>query len=207
MTQPYQRNSSPFQHKRFTYPIKEINSRHNHCEIIQNFEFIMIAIIVIVATLSCYINSIYAHIVDSNKTQVWKNHQDNLKIEFGYLPEKPVIDTFTSLAFSVTNLQTGEHDGEGVAQVTVTNGQRLFKFENVSVQNGDFTVDYLFPDDGTHQVLLRLDRNDTIDLASFNVFVPHQSPPDLLSNNDNVIIGVGLISAVGIITILIIRKK
>ncbi|HEX7818901.1 MAG TPA: hypothetical protein VF419_05945, partial [Nitrososphaeraceae archaeon] len=102
---------------------------------------------------------------------------------------------------------TGEHDGEGVAQVTVTNGQRLFKFENVSVQNGDFTVDYLFPDDGTHQVLLRLDRNDTIDLASFNVFVPHQSPPDLLSNNDNVIIGVGLISAVGIITILIIRKK
>jgi hypothetical protein len=68
-------------------------------------------------------------------------------------------------------------------------------------------VDYLFPDDGTHQVLLRLDRNDTIDLASFNVFVPHQSPPDLLSNNENVIIGLGLISAVGIITILIIRKK
>ena len=173
----------------------------------QNFEFIMIAILFIVATLSCYINFSYGHIVDSNNTQVWKNSQDNLKIEFGYLPEKPVIDTFTSLAFSVTNLQTGEHAGDGVAQVTVTNGQRLFKFENVSVQNGDFTVDYLFPDDGTHQVLLRLDRNDTIDLASFNVFVPHQSPPDLLSNKDNVIVGIGLISAVGIITVLIIRKK
>ena len=173
----------------------------------QNFEFIMIAILVIVATLSCHINFSYAHTVNSNNTQIWKNSQDNLKIEFGYLPEKPVIDTFTSLVFSVTNLQTGEHDGEGVAQVTVTNGQRLFKFENVSVQNGDFTVDYLFPDDGTHQVLLRLDRNDTIDLASFNVFVPHQSPPDLLSNKENVIIGIGLISAVGIITILIIRKK
>lgn len=172
-----------------------------------NFEFIMIAILVIVAALSCYINFSYSHIVDSNNTQVWKNSQDNLKIEFGYLPEKPVIDTFTSLAFSVTNLQTGEHTGDGVAQVTVTNGQRLFKFENVSVQNGDFTVDYLFPDDGTHQVLLRLDRNDTIDLASFNVFVPHQTPPDLLSNKDNVIVGIGLISAVGIITVLIIRKK
>ncbi len=172
-----------------------------------NFEFIMIAILVIVAALSCYINFSYSHIVDSNNTQVWKNSQDKLKIEFGYLPEKPVIDTFTSLVFSVTNLQTGEHTGDGVAQVTVTNGQRLFKFENVSVQNGDFTVDYLFPDDGTHQVLLRLDRNDTIDLASFNVFVPHQSPPDLLSNKDNVIVGIGLISAVGIITVLIIRKK
>lgn len=173
----------------------------------ENFEFIMIAVLVIVATMSCYINFNYAHIVDSNNTQVWKNSQDNLKIEFGYLPEKPVIDTFTSLTFSVTNLQTGEHTGDAVAQVTVTNGQRLFKFENVSVQNGDFSVDYFFPDDGTHQVLLRLDRNDTIDLASFNVFVPHQSPPDLLSNKDNVIIGVGLISVVGIITILIIRKK
>jgi hypothetical protein len=130
-----------------------------------------------------------------------------LKIEFGYLPEKPIIDTFTTLVFSVTNLQSGEHDGDGVAHVTVTNGQRLFKFENVSVQNGDFSADYLFPDDGTHQVLLRLDRNDTINLASFKVFVPHLSPPDLLSNNDNVFIGIGLISVVGIITILIIRKK
>ena len=173
----------------------------------QKFELIMIAILVIVATLFGCIDSSNAHIVGSNNTQVWKNTKDNLKIEFGYLPEKPIIDTFTSLAFSVTNLQTGEHAGDGVAQVTVTNGQRLFKFENVSVQNGDFTVDYLFPDDGTHQVLLRLDRNDTIDLASFNVFVPHQSPPDLLSNNENVIIGLGLISAVGIITILVIRKK
>ena len=173
----------------------------------QNFEFILIAIFVIVTTLSGYINSSYAHLVDSNNTQVWKNLQDNLKIEFGYLPEKPVIDTFTSLAFSVTNLQTGEHTGDGVAQVTVTNGQRLFKFQNVSVQNGDFFVDYLFPDDGTLQVLLRLDRIDTINLASFKVFVPHQSPPDLLSNNHNVIIGLGLISVVGIITVLIIRKK
>jgi hypothetical protein len=75
------------------------------------------------------------------------------------------------------------------------------------VQNRDFSVDYLFPDDGTHQVLLRLDRNDTINLASFKVFIPHQSPSDLLSNNHNIIIGVGLISVVGIITIVIIRKK
>lgn len=41
--------------------------------------------------------------MDSDNTQIWKKPQENLKIEFGYLPEKPVIDTFTSLAFSVTN--------------------------------------------------------------------------------------------------------
>jgi len=173
----------------------------------QNFEFILISILVIVATLTDYFNSSYAHIVDSNNTQIWEKPQENLKIEFGYLPEKPVIDTFTGLAFSVTNLQTGEHAGDGVAQVTVTNGQRLFKFQNVSVQNGDFTVDYLFPDDGTHQVLLRLDRNDSINLASFQVFVPHQSPPSLLDYQANLIIGIGILAAAGTITILILKKS
>ena len=109
------------------------------------------------------------------------------------MPEKPIIDTFTNLGFSVTNLRTGDHSAEGIAQVTVTNGQRLFKFNNVSVQNGDFSVDYLFPDDGTHQVLLRLDKSDSINLASFQVFVPHQTPPDLISQNYHCTIVIGAV--------------
>ena len=93
------------------------------------------------------------------------------------------------------------------AQVTVTNCQRLFKFQNISAQNGDFSVDYIFPDDGTHQVLLRLDKNDSINVASFNVFVPHQSPPSLLDNQGNLIIGIGILAAVGAITIIILKKR
>ena len=81
------------------------------------------------------------------------------------------------------------------------------KFQNVSVQNGDFHVDYLFPDDGTHQVLLRLDRNDSINLASFQVFVPHQSPPSLLDYQANLIIGIGILAAVATITVLILKKR
>lgn len=66
-------------------------------------------------------------------------------------------------------------------RVVVTNGQRLFKFENISIPDGHFSVKYLFPDDdGTHQVLLRLDGDAGPQLASFNIFVPHQSPPSLL---------------------------
>jgi len=152
-------------------------------------------------------NSSNAHLIGSYDIQVRNYTEDNLRIEFGYSPEKPIIDTFTNLAFSVTNLRTGNHFAEGIAHITVTNGQRLFKFQNVTIQNGDFSVDYLFPDDGTHQVLLRLDRNDSINLASFQVFVPHQTSPDLLSNNHNLIISLGLISAVGVITIIIIRRK
>ena len=157
--------------------------------------------------VSFLINSSNAHLTSSFDIQIWNDTEDNITIEFGYSPEKPIIDTFTNLAFSVTNLRTGDHLAEGTAQITVTNGPRLFRFQNVTLQNGDFSVDYLFPDDGTHQVLLRLDRNDSINLASFQVFVPHQTPPDLLSNAHNLIIGLGLISAVGVITIIIIRRK
>ena len=166
---------------------------------------VLITIFFSVTLLSISVNLSNAHIFNSNNTQVWNNTEDNIRIEFGYLPEKPIIDTFTNLAFSVTNLRTGDHSAEGMAQVTVTNGQRLFKFNNVSIQNGDFSVDYLFPDDGTHQVLLRLDKNDSINLASFQVFVPHQTPPDL-NNTQNVIIALALFGAVGLITIFIVRR-
>ena len=167
---------------------------------------LLTAIFFFVTVLSISVNSSNAHTFNSNNTQIWNNTEDNIRIEFGYLPEKPIIDTFTNLAFSVTNLRTGDHNAEGIAQVTVTNGQRLFKFNNVSVQNGDFSVEYLFPDDGTHQVLLRLDKSDSINLASFQVFVPHQTPPDLMSNTQNVIIALALFGAVGVITIFIIRR-
>ena len=167
---------------------------------------LLTAIFFFVTVLSISVNSSNAHIFNSNNTQIWNNTEDNIRIEFGYLPEKPIIDTFTNLGFSVTNLRTGDHSAEGVAHISVTNGQRLFKFNNVSVQNGDFSVDYLFPDDGTHQVLLRLDKSDSINLASFQVFVPHQTPPDLMSNTQNVIIALALFGAVGLITIFIIRR-
>lgn len=173
----------------------------------QYSKIITIFILVFITVLSCSFHSSYAHVVDSKKIQVWKIPDKNLRIQFGYKPEKPIIDTFTNLQFSVTALQTDEHIKDLVAQVTVTNGQRLFKFQNISAQNGDFSVDYIFPDDGTHQVLLRLDKNDSINVASFNVFVPHQSPPSLLDNQGNLIIGIGILAAVGAITIIILKKR
>ena len=186
---------------------RKTNCRTNIDPILNNFKSILVAIFLLVATLIISSNVSNAHLTSSYDIQVWNKTQDNLRIEFGYSPEKPIIDRFTNLAFSVTNIRTGDHVTEGIAQITVTNGQRLFKFQNVTLQNGDFSVDYLFPDDGTHQVLLRLDRNDSINLASFQVFVPHQTPPDLLSDTHNLIIGLALISLVAVLTIIIIRRK
>ena len=117
-----------------------------------------------------------------NKTQEWISERDDVKILFTYQPERPIIDTFTKLEFSVINLTSNENLEDFDARVVVTNGQRLFKFENITVPDGDFSVEYIFPDDGTHQVLTRIDKESAVRLlASFNVFVPHQAPPSILN--------------------------
>jgi hypothetical protein len=62
----------------------------------------------------------------------------------------------------------------------VTNGQRSFKFTNIAIPNGNFSVKYLFPDTGTYQVIGRIDDLDenknyrSSTLSSFQVFVPLQ---------------------------------
>jgi hypothetical protein len=105
-----------------------------------------------------------------------------VKILFTYQPERPIIDTFTKLQFSVINLTDNENLKDFDSRVVVTNGQRLFKFENITVPNGNFSVEYIFPDDGTHQVITRIDKDPAVQvLASFNVFVPHQTPPSVLN--------------------------
>lgn len=121
-----------------------------------------------------------AHFVAKN-TQQWESKESNVLIQFAYEPERPIIDTFTELKFNIQNLSTGQHLENLTGRVVVTNGQRLFKFENISIPAGHFSVKYIFPDDGTHQVLLRLDRGNDFKIpASFDVFVPHQSPPSIL---------------------------
>ncbi|MGH9912154.1 MAG: hypothetical protein ACRD5E_01400 [Nitrososphaeraceae archaeon] len=117
-----------------------------------------------------------------NETQEWVSQKDAVKILFTYHPERPIIDTFTKLEFSVINMTNNENLKDFDARVVVTNGQRLFKFENIIVRDGDFSVEYIFPDDGTHQVITRIDKGADVQvLASFNVFVPHQAPPSLLN--------------------------
>ena len=117
-----------------------------------------------------------------NETQEWINEKDNVKILFTYQPERPIIDTFAKLEFSVINLTNNENLKNFDARVVVTKDQRLFKFENITVPDGNFSVEYIFPEDGTHQVLTRIDKGTSVrGLASFNVFVPHQAPPSLLN--------------------------
>jgi hypothetical protein len=115
----------------------------------------------------------------SNTTtqQTWIDKLNNLKIQFGYIPAKPIIDAPTQLKFSVQNLQTGEQLKNLSARAVVlsnTGGQqRSFKFTNITAApDGTYSVKYLFPDSGLYQVITKIGSNDFTSLASFNVSVP-----------------------------------
>lgn len=162
-------------------------------------------------TTSIFPNFAYAHIT-GDRTQQWTNPQDNVKIQFIYEPEKPLIGSPTELKFSVQNLQTGQHLKDLFAKVTIINGQRVFKFNNLTVSDGDFSVNSTFPNEGTYQVILRINSRDyAIALASFRVFVPFQ-PLGTINLNYTIPLLLpaalaGIIGVIAIATFLIIMKR
>lgn len=173
---------------------------------IQNLNLIFVGTLLLTTAFTVFLKSTYGHVY-LDEVQFWEDPQDNLEIEFGYIPEEPVVDRFTNLSFSITEWETGEHIKDSVAMVTITMGERLFKFQNITVPHGDFSVHYLFPEHGTHQVLLRLDRNDSIHVASFQVYVPHQSQVEVLSDVHNLIISLGILIAITGTTIVFLKRR
>ena len=152
----------------------------------------------------------------SNATQqIWIDKLNNLKIQFGYSPKEPVIDKPTELGFTVQNLQTGEQIKNLSARVVVVNnagGQlRTFKFANITAPNGIFSVNYLFPDSGSYNIITKVDAKDFTSLASFNVSVPFAPLGTVNVGNlyPLVIPAItGIIAAtVGVYLILKIKKK
>jgi hypothetical protein len=148
----------------------------------------------------------------ASKTQTWMDKQNNIKIQFASQPENPIVDKPTELKFSVQNLKTGDYLKNLLARVVVTNGQRSFKFTNITIPNGNFSVKYLFPDTGTYQVIGRIDDLDenknyrSSTLSSFQVFVPLQ----ISGGNIHIIAIIAtliIIATVFVIAIFIRRKR
>jgi|SoiMethySBSTD1v2_1073268.scaffolds.fasta_scaffold136645_3 hypothetical protein len=185
-------------------------------------------------TLFLYLNnynSVYSHISNNNNQftiQEIIDQHDNIKVQFGYEPEKIKINTLTDLKFSVLNLKTDEHIKNFLARVVVTEGSELFGFDNITVSDGDFSVKHSFANYGNHQVIVRIDTDSSIIPASFNVVIPSSqsstslSSPFLVDSDksklDNekssqnfvtyLIIGIGILISVGMITIFLkILKK
>ena len=124
----------------------------------------------IMITIIVFSNVAYAHIYN-NVTQVWKDRLNNVKIQFSNLPEKPTIEDLIQLQFSVQNLQTGDHLKNFIAKVIVINDP-IYRFDNIIVADGDFSIRCPYLDSGMHQVIVKVDSKDySVALISFNVFV------------------------------------
>ncbi|HEX6646201.1 MAG TPA: hypothetical protein VF047_03400 [Nitrososphaeraceae archaeon] len=186
-------------------------------------------------TILLYLNnyySVYSHIPNNNNNnniamQEIIDQHDKIKIQFAYEPEKMNINTLTNLKFSILNLTTNEHIKNFLARIVVTEGLEVFKFDGIMVSNGDFSVNHSFVNYGAHQVIVRVNTNSSITLASFDVIIPSyqsslSSPiltDSIKSNVDSdkstqnfityLIIGVGVAISVGMTIILmsILKKK
>jgi hypothetical protein len=184
------------------------------CILIVSLLFIMMAIITIGVNL-CSPSPAFGQAISGNGTQVWIDREDNVKVQFTYSPQTPIVDTPTQLKFSVQNLQTGANLKNLAARVIiVTNSsgqERSFKFTNISAPDGNFSVKYLFPDSGVYQVISRTYSKDAPTLASFKVTVPLQPLGILNTNNMNPlilpVILVAVIGAIAVASFLIIKRR
>ena len=183
-------------------------------------------------TIFLYLNNyytVYSHIPNNNIVmQEIIDQYDKIKVQFGYDPENININTLIDLKFSVLNLTTEEHIKNFLARVVVTEGQEVFRFDNIKVNDGDFSVKHSFANYGTHQVILRVDTNSSITSTSFDVDIPSsqsaKSSSTTLKDSDKstfdddkssqsfktyLIIGAGLAVSIvmTIILLSILRKK
>ncbi|HET7283806.1 MAG TPA: hypothetical protein VFI70_03905 [Nitrososphaeraceae archaeon] len=177
---------------------------------------LVVATFVIIATVILYSNSpAFGQTNTGNGTQLWVDRENNVKVQFTYLPQTPIIDTPTQLKFNIQNSQTGTPLRNLVARVViVTNSggqERSFKFTNITAPNGSFSVNYLFPDTGVYQVISRIYSKDASILASFKVPVPIQPFGVINTNNINPLILpaglVGIAGAIAVISFLIMIRK
>jgi hypothetical protein len=157
----------------------------------------------------------FGQTISGNGTQLWIDRENNVKVQFTYSPQTPIVDTPTELKFSVQNLQTDANLKNLAARVViVTNSsgqERSFKFTNISAPDGNFSVKYLFPDSGVYQVISRIYSNDAPTLSSFKVTVPFQ-PLGIFNTNDMnpsivPVILVAVIGAIAVASFLIIKRR
>ena len=137
----------------------------------------MLLFLVIMGASSSY--NIAAHaLIYSNATQLWIDKLNNVKIQFSYLPEKSSMDDMIQLEFSIQNLQNGSHLKNLIAKVTVTNNP-IYKFDNMTIADGDLSIRCPFLDPGTHQVIIKIDsKGYSLALASFNIYVSNSTAVD-----------------------------
>jgi hypothetical protein len=169
---------------------------------------ILIILVILVILGNTFPKSkVYAHL-SGPTLQQWVDKETGIKIQFAYKPEKPIADSPTELSISVQNLTTGQSIKNFRASMVIINDfQRAFKFVNIPVVNGDFSLTYSFPDSGHNQILVSINKDSFgLALASFRVSVLAPfPPPDILVKS--IIFGVVMPAAIMTAILVLIKKK
>ena len=146
-------------------------------------------------------------VLSATNNQEWIDKQSNTKVQFTYSPEKPLVSGFTDLKFNIKDSKRGTQLRDVFARVTIIGvlpQKAPLKFYSIKAPNGNFSVEYQFPLEGTYQIFVKVDsKYSALTLASFKVFVPFR-PMGIININHifPILIPAGLAAIVGVIAIL-----
>lgn len=144
---------------------------------------------------------------DTNN-QEWIDKQSNIKVLFTYSPEKPLVGGFTELKFKIEDLESGTRLKDVFARVTIIDGQQQqvpLKIYNMRAPNGQFSIEYQFPLEGTYQIFVKVDsKYSALTLASFKMFIPFQPVGVInISHLFPILIPAGLAAIAGTVAIIL----
>ena len=140
-------------------------------------------------------------------SQVWIDKQSSTKVQFAYSPENPFVSGVTELKFNVEDSKRGTQLTDVFAKVTIIGvlPEKLpLKSYSIRSPNGNFSLEYQFPLEGTYQIFVKVDsKYSALALASFKVFVPFR-PMGIININHiyPILIPAGLVALVGALAII-----
>ncbi|HEY7082735.1 MAG TPA: hypothetical protein VH500_23840 [Nitrososphaeraceae archaeon] len=149
-----------------------------------------------------------AAVIPATNNQEWIDKQSNTKVQFTFTPEKPLVSGFTVLKFNMKDSKRYTQLKDVNARVTIIGvlpQKTPLKSYSRRAPNGNFSIEYQYPLEGTYQIFVKVDsKNSALALASFKVFVPFR-PIGIININNvfPILIPAGLVALVGGIAILL----
>ena len=163
--------------------IKEYQSRYTHTNMIKIQ--LLVSLCLLITVIISFQHNLLVYSQSENvavvKNNTWISKQNNLNITMSLMPKVPVIDEKTNISFEIRKLNGSSMYENLNAKATITDQDgRLFKFNNqyIPITNGKFSLEYRFPSEGEHRVILQLYKNDSaFAISSFDIVIPNPSPP------------------------------
>jgi hypothetical protein len=130
-------------------------------------------------TKRCIITNSY-----TNTVQTWIDKSNNMRIQFSHSPSLPFVGKITELNFKVTGANTSKPFELARIHMTViknvtatlnnnsmiNNKDDFISFDNITANQGVFSVKYQFLEKGVHQIIVKLNTKDgQVALASFDI--------------------------------------